>query len=109
MELGFESKDQYMLQQIAMSSEVTAIHASKARAKDEGFYVSDHHPLKIPMRIRKPKMPAMRRVTSRGEDSTVHLLNLAVADSTYANKDSRDSMNCSFNDSNLSPGEPLEK
>ena len=51
-------------------------------------------------------MPAMRRVTSRGGDSTVHLLNLAVADSTYANKDSRDSMNCSFRDSNLSPGEP---
>jgi hypothetical protein len=51
-------------------------------------------------------MPDMRRVTSRGGDSTVHLLNLAVADSTYANKDSRDSMNCSFRDSNLSPGEP---
>ena len=51
-------------------------------------------------------MPAMRRATSRGGDSTVHLLNLAVADSTYANKDSRDSMNCSFRDSNLSSGEP---
>ena len=58
------------------------------------------------MRIRKPKMPAMRRVTSRGGDSTVHLLNLAVADSTYANRDSRDSMKCSFKDSNFSPGEP---
>ena len=51
-------------------------------------------------------MPDMRRVTRRGGESTVHLLNLAVADSTYANKDSRDSMNCSFRDSNLSPGEP---
>jgi len=51
-------------------------------------------------------MPAMIRMTSRGGDSTVHLLNLAVADSTYANKDSRDSMNCSFRDSYLSPGEP---
>jgi hypothetical protein len=51
-------------------------------------------------------MPAMRRATSRGGDSTVHLLNFAVADSTYANKDSRDSMNCSFRDSNLSSGEP---
>ena len=58
------------------------------------------------MRTRKPKMPAMSRVTSRGGESTVHLLNLAVADSTYANKDSRDSMNCSFRDSNFSPGEP---
>jgi hypothetical protein len=56
-------------------------------------YVCDHHPLQMPMRIRKPKMPAtgMRRATSRGGDSTVHLLNFAVADSTYANKDSRDS------------------
>jgi len=51
-------------------------------------------------------MPAMRRATSRGGDSTVHLLNFAVADSTEANKDSRDSMKCSFRDSNLSPGEP---
>jgi hypothetical protein len=56
----------------------------------------------MPMRIRKPKMPDMRRTTSRGGDSTVHLLNFAVADSTYANKDSRDSINCS----NLSSGEP---
>jgi hypothetical protein len=73
----------------------------------KGFYLCDHHqPLQIPMRTRKPKMPAMRRVTSKGGESTVHLLNLAVADSTYANKDSRDSINCSLRDSNLSPGEP---
>jgi len=93
-----------------MSSEETVIsssYASKARAKNEGIYVCDHHqPLQIPMRIKKPKMPAMTRTTSRGGDSTVHLLNLAVADSTYANKDSRDSMNCSFRDSNFSLGEP---
>ena len=54
-------------------------------------------------------MPDMRRTTSRGGDSTVHLLNFAVADSTYANKDSRDSMNCSLRDSNLSSGEPKRK
>jgi len=51
-------------------------------------------------------MPAMRRVTSRGGRSTVHLLNFAVADSTEANNDSLDSMKYSFRDSYFSPGEP---
>ena len=69
--------------------------------------VIDHQPLQIPMRRRKPNMPAMRRVTSRVGDSTVHLLNFAVADSTEANKDSRDSMKYSCRDSNFSSGEPI--
>jgi len=71
------SKDQYMLQ-IAM-----LIQSEETMTCQESFYVCDHHqPFQIPMRIRKPKIPAMRRATSRGGDSTVHLLNLAVADST---------------------------
>lgn len=53
-------------------------------------------------------MPAMRRVTSRGGWSTVHLLNFAVTESTEANNDSLDSMKYSFRDSYLSPGEPMK-
>lgn len=51
-------------------------------------------------------MPDIRRATSRGGESMVHLLIFAVAESTEANNDSLDSMNCSFRDSYFSPGEP---